>query len=115
MSGALYQRQHKGKLLFALSSEFKNDPDSALKWLHLALELSEKINWQYGTTRSCNQIGGINYNKGNYSIALKFYQRVLDGLEIMESDLSQSQPDLIKLKRSQTYNNIGIVYKEVLN
>jgi tetratricopeptide (TPR) repeat protein len=77
------------------------NPDTAITLAQKALQLSEKINWKKGKAVCLRILGSCEVDKGNYSIALEYYNT---GLKISE-ELSN------KSLQATFLSNIGIVYR----
>jgi serine phosphatase RsbU (regulator of sigma subunit)/Tfp pilus assembly protein PilF len=77
-----------------------DNPDSAIYYGTLALDLARKIDWKKGTSKALNNLGNYNKNISKFDTALELF---FEGLEIDEE---------IKNAKgiSQINSNIGIVY-----
>lgn len=91
----------KVDLLQKISWSYRNAmPDSTIIFAQKALDLSEKIKFGKGKIKSLNFIGVAYRNKGNYSLASKYY---FDALRAAEKLDDQEQIGYSSI-------NIGNVY-----
>lgn len=91
--------------LRGIMMDVKGQTDSAQFYFKKTLELSRKNHHKIIEVRSMNNLGMLNWNQGNYKIALNYF---LEGLK-----LNENLPDDKKIKNSIFYNNIGLIYQEL--
>ena len=84
--------------LRGIMMDVKGQTDSAQFYFKKTLELSRKNHHKIIEVRSMNNLGMLNWNQGNYKIALNYF---LEGLK-----LNENLPDDKKIKNSIFYNNI---------
>jgi signal transduction histidine kinase len=108
--------------LNALAFEFKsNDPDTAIYFAGLALELSKKWNYKLGVANADANIGSAKMNMGdfksaleNLNNALKIYDELLNDVKFIEKPVAVKQ-------KARVYSIIGNIclnqgnYTEALN
>ncbi len=91
--------------LKGIMMDIKGKTDSAEYYFKKTLELSRKNRHKVIEVRSTNNLGMLNWNQGNFKIALNYF---LEGLK-----LNENLPQDKKIKNSIFYNNIGLIYQEL--
>lgn len=71
---------NKVNLLLKTGSTYPATPktDSALFYLQRALQLSEKLKWENGIARSCNNLGNKYSEQHNYTNAQNYFRKAVD-------------------------------------
>jgi two-component system NtrC family sensor kinase len=71
---------NKVNLLRQIGSSFTNPgkTDSAFFYLGRSLQLSEKIRWENGIAKACNNLGFKYYEQSNYTIAQNYLKKAVD-------------------------------------
>jgi two-component system NarL family sensor kinase len=75
--------------------------DSALYYCNKGLELTKKIDYKSGLGSILNSFGKIYYKKGDYDLALDYYNRAIDVLKKVAGN---------DVKMATVTNNMAIVY-----
>jgi len=96
--------KHLNDLAWALGY---TSPDSSILLSSEALRLSRKIHWLPGVANSYHQLGHFQDNKGDYSLALQLYYKVLDTWDSVPGSGAGN-----RARKLSTLNNIGIVYED---
>lgn len=84
---------------------YKTDPEKAFELAIKELALSEKLNYNWGISNSCNALGVLYGQKSNYTEALKYHQR---SLKIKKQEGN-------KIGQEDSYYNIGVLYAKQAN
>ncbi len=80
-----------------------NDPKKALAFANEELELSRKLNYNYGLVFAFNQIGTIYKNMGAYDKAMFYY--------IQASRVSTRKDSTVSKGVALAYNNMALIYQ----
>jgi tetratricopeptide (TPR) repeat protein len=86
-------------------ASYYTNPDDINKYANLALNLSEKLNYQWGKAQALNNLGIFFRAKGLYSFSIDYH---FNSLKIMESLNDTSG-------MARCYNLIGILYYNLKN
>lgn len=100
----------KVHILNKLCGEYQTigEYDSVLYYGNAALKLAEKLNFSEGIASAYNNIGIINYYKGDYNLSLKNYISSLKAYQEMDKNDKSAQNGI-----ANEYNNIGMVYQNL--
>jgi tetratricopeptide (TPR) repeat protein len=94
-----------------LASKLINEnPDTASFYSKKALAVSEKIIWKKGEALSYIILGRYEYNKGNYPVALNYFNKALD---INQLPQSASERILFLANVGNTYRHLGNYAKAI--
>ena len=106
----------KTNLLNSIALEIRFiHPDTAIAFSTKALLLSEKLNWEKGIAISHNQLGIINKDKGNYSVAFEHLNKALVAWVNLEKNSNQKEKNYFLNREAATLGSMGIVYDEQSN
>jgi len=98
-------------ILYALSKAYwGNNSEKATNYAYQSLLISEKLNYKKGKGNSYNSLGVINDYKGNYMLALEYYNKAL---EVFKEIGAKKGIATCHNNRGLIYTNQGI-YSEVL-
>ncbi|MBI2966383.1 MAG: tetratricopeptide repeat protein [Bacteroidetes bacterium] len=104
--------------LISLAIEFKyKKTDTAISFIKKALVISRNYDsgagWQKGIINSFHQLGVLNYNKGNYSITLEYFDTAIT---LLKKLLSKRDPPFFALRTySKITGNAGVLHMTLGN
>ena len=101
----------KVNTLNALAFEFRNnDPDTAIYFCNVSLNLAKKLDYKFGVASAYLQMGYATMNRGEYDEALKKSNEALQIYEqLLVSGKSSDKLQVLKQK-VRSIINIGIIY-----
>ena len=89
------------------------NPDTSILLSSLALELSQKNNWEKGIGTCYHVLGELYWRKSNYSLSLSYYDKAVD---IWGQFIEEKPNSIFALKAmASTTGNIGVVYSNLGN
>lgn len=91
--------------LRGIMMDIKGKSDSAKYYFEKTLAMSRQNHYVIIEVRSINNLGMLNWNQGNYKVALNYF---LEGLK-----RNENLPPDQKIKDAIFYNNIGLIYQEL--
>lgn len=86
------------------------NPDTAIVLSSHALAISKINKWEVGVAQSKGQLGSINYLKGDYTKALKYYHAALSISKGLGKSSDSNTAIAGKIGAARRFGNIGSVY-----
>ncbi len=93
-----------------LAWERKDNPDSAIYYSNIALDMAKQIKWTKGIGETYHQLGILYLAKGEYNISIQKYTKALAIWDYMAKKTSALTSKFIFTKRAKTLGNLGNVY-----